>query len=63
MFDTQGRLSGVIARPQAAFLSNVVFGGKGLQTLYVTCSDKVFRRKTKARGLLFFQPGPPPSKP
>ncbi len=63
MFDTQGRISGVIAKPQAAFLSNVVFAGKGLQTLYVTCSDKVFRRKTKTRGLLFFQPVPPPSKP
>ena len=63
MFDTQGRISGVIAKPQAAFLSNVVFGGKELQTLYVTCSDKVFRRKTKVRGLLFFEPGPPPSKP
>ena len=28
-----------------------------------TCSDKVFRRKTKTRGLLFFQPAPPPSTP
>lgn len=60
VFDTQGRISGVIARPQGAFLSNVVFAGSGLQTLYVTSSDKVYRRKTKVRGLLF---SPPPEKP
>ena len=34
-----------------------------MQTLYATSSDKVYRRKTKARGLLFASPGKPPSKP
>ncbi|MCH2582113.1 MAG: SMP-30/gluconolactonase/LRE family protein, partial [Planctomycetes bacterium] len=63
VFDTQGRISGVISRPQKAFLSNVVFAGKGLQTLYVTSSDKVYRRKTKVRGLLFSSHQAPPAKP
>ena len=63
VFDTQGRISGVISRPQKAFLSNVVFAGKGLQTLYVTSSDKVYRRKTKVRGLLFSPHQAPPAKP
>ena len=63
VFDTQGRISGVIARPQKAFLSNVVFAGKGLQTLYVTSSDKVYRRKTKVRGLLFSPHQALPAKP
>jgi sugar lactone lactonase YvrE len=62
VFDTQGRISGVIAKPQRAFLSNVVFAGKGLQTLYVTSSDKVYRRKTKVKGVLFSAAGKPPTK-
>lgn len=56
VFDTQGRLSGVLDKPQPAFLSNVTFGGPDLAYLYVTCSDKVYRRKTNARGVLFFKP-------
>lgn len=51
MFDPTGRLGGVIAKPQNRFLSNVVFGGPKLDTLYVTCSDKVYRRKTKTAGV------------
>jgi sugar lactone lactonase YvrE len=54
VFDTTGRLSGVILKPQHQFLSNVTFAGPGLQWLYVTCSDKVYRRKTKATGVLYF---------
>jgi sugar lactone lactonase YvrE len=57
MFDTQGRLSGVIARPQERFLSNVVFGGPKLDTLYVTCTDKVYRRKTKVSGVRYSATG------
>ena len=56
MFDPTGRLGGVIHKPQQAFLSNVTFAGPGLDTLYVTCTDKVFRRKTKTKGVLYFQP-------
>jgi sugar lactone lactonase YvrE len=51
MFDTQGRLSGVIARPQEKSLSNVIFAGEKLDTLVVTSADKVFVRKTKAAGV------------
>ena len=50
MFDPTGRPSGVIAKPQQKFLSNVIFGGKDFDTLYVTCSDKVYSRKTKTKG-------------
>ena len=53
VFDPTGRLSGVILRPQNRFLSNVVFAGTGLDTMYVTCSDKVYRRKTRTRGVRF----------
>lgn len=63
VFDTQGRISGVIARPQKAFLSNLVFAGNELRTLYATSSDKVYRRKTKVRGLRFTRGAKPPSRP
>lgn len=54
VFDTQGRLAGVIAKPQEKFLSNVVFAGVNLDTLYVTCTDKVYSRKVKAAGVRNF---------
>jgi gluconolactonase len=53
VFDTQGRLSGVILKPQDKFLSNVVFAGSDLKTLYVTCTDKVYKRLTKVQGLRY----------
>jgi gluconolactonase len=50
MFDPTGRLGGAIAKPQEKFLSNVKFGGPQFDTLFVTCSDKVYKRKTKVVG-------------
>jgi gluconolactonase len=53
MFDPTGRLGGVIAKPQKGSLSNVVFAGPKLDTLYVTAGDKVFKRKTKVTGVRY----------
>lgn len=53
MFDPTGRLGGVILKPQNAFLANVCFGGPKMDYLYVTCSDKVYRRKTKSVGVSY----------
>jgi sugar lactone lactonase YvrE len=50
VLDTQGRLSGVIAKPQDKPLSNVAFAGEKLDTLVVTCGDKVYARRVKATG-------------
>lgn len=50
VFDPTGRLIGTIAKPQPKFLSNVRFGGPQFDTLYVTCMDKVYSRKVKAKG-------------
>ena len=63
MFDQAGRVNGIIVKPQDAWLSNVTFGGKDMDTLYVTCGDKVYRRKTKAHGVLSFQEPILPDKP
>jgi len=50
MFDPIGRPCGAIAKPQRKFLSNVEFGGKEFNTLFVTSSDKVFARKVNTKG-------------
>jgi gluconolactonase len=50
VFKKNGTLAGVIQKPQAAFLSNITFAGPKFDTLYVTCTDKVFKRKIKAKG-------------
>ena len=51
VFDTQGRLIGVIEKPQVAWLSNVAFGGPDFKTLYVTSSARVYKRNVKATGV------------
>jgi sugar lactone lactonase YvrE/enterochelin esterase-like enzyme len=50
--DQAGRVNVIIPKPQKAWLSNVVFGGPALDELYVTCGDKVFKRKTRVKGLI-----------
>jgi sugar lactone lactonase YvrE len=54
VLDQHGRVMGIISKPQNLWLSNATFGGKGFDTLFVTCGDKVYRRKTKAKGALGF---------
>jgi len=54
VFDPTGRLCGVMPKPQAKGLTNAGFGGAKLEYLYITCGDKVYRRKTTAHGALFF---------
>lgn len=54
MFDPSGRLCGVIDKPQNAWLANVKFAGPKLETLYVTCSNKVYKRKLNAHGVRYF---------
>jgi sugar lactone lactonase YvrE len=56
MFDPTGRLGGTILKPQAGSLSNVCFGGKNLDTLYVTAGDKVYKRRVQATGVRYAKP-------
>lgn len=55
IFDPTGRICGVISKPQNKGLVSVALAGPNLEYLYVACSDKIYRRKTKAKGVLFFQ--------
>ena len=61
--DQAGRVNGIISKPQKAWLSNAVFGGPDLSDLYVTCGDKVFKRKTKVKGVFSFQAPIKPAAP
>jgi len=55
IFDQLGRCHLILNRPQDVWLSNVVFAGANFDTLYVTCGDKVYRRKVKAQGVIPWQ--------
>jgi enterochelin esterase family protein len=52
MFDSTGRLGGVIERPQNKGTVSVAFAGPNLEYLYVCSSDKIYRRKTQTKGVL-----------
>ncbi|MFT4639549.1 MAG: gluconolactonase [Verrucomicrobiales bacterium] len=49
--------------PDRKKLSNVVFGGAELDTLYVTCTDKVYKRRLKAKGVVPSRGPVSPPKP
>jgi sugar lactone lactonase YvrE len=54
MFDPTGRPCGSIVKPQAKFLSNVKFGGPNFDTVYVTSTDRIYKRKLKTTGTPHF---------
>ncbi|HEY3968271.1 MAG TPA: SMP-30/gluconolactonase/LRE family protein, partial [Planctomycetaceae bacterium] len=56
MFDPTGRLGGTILKPHPGPLANVCFGGKNLDTLYVTAGDKVFKRRVQPTGVRYSKP-------
>jgi enterochelin esterase family protein len=59
MFDSTGRLGGVIAKPTTKGCVSVAFAGTNHEWLYACASDKIFRRKTQTSGALFFQKASP----
>jgi sugar lactone lactonase YvrE/enterochelin esterase-like enzyme len=63
VIDQPGRVNQIISKPQRAFLSNVAFGGPNRDYLYATCGDKVFRRKTNAKGNVSWEAPIKPPKP
>jgi enterochelin esterase family protein len=50
MFDSGGRMGGVIAPPREKSTVSCAFAGPNGEWLYVCSSDKVYRRKTLTRG-------------
>jgi len=55
MFDPTGRMGGVILKPQNKPLVSVAFAGPKLSYLYVACGDKIYRRKTKTTGVVYYK--------
>jgi enterochelin esterase family protein len=55
MFDSTGRMGGIIAKPTSKGCVSVAFAGLGHEYLYACAADKIFRRKTKAKGVLSFK--------
>lgn len=53
VLDITGRVNAVLPVPTGQ-VSNCCFGGAGFDELYVTCGDKVYRRKLKTRGVNSF---------
>ena len=50
--DQPGRVVAILPKPQpSAALTNLVFGGPNLDTMYVTNGDKVYRRPMKHKGV------------
>ncbi len=58
--DQPGRVVGILSKPQRKFLSNIVFAGPDMKTLYATNTDKVYKRKMRMSGVLPWQPVKPP---
>lgn len=56
----KGPVVGIIRKPTKEFVSNVVFAGPELKTLYATASTKLFRRKLQASGVRQWEPFQPP---
>lgn len=64
VFDQLGRCHLILSfPPETDWMSNVCFGDPKLDTLYLTCEDKVFRRKIKATGAVSWQVPVKPPKP
>jgi sugar lactone lactonase YvrE/enterochelin esterase-like enzyme len=58
--DQAGRVTSILNAPSAAQVTGVGFGGSGLQTLYVTARDKVYKRQLRRKGVLAGTPVKPP---
>jgi sugar lactone lactonase YvrE len=56
VLDSSGRLGGIIDKPQQAWLANVTFAGPNLETIYVACTNRVYKRKLNAQGVRYFDP-------
>ena len=61
VFDQLGRVIAILPKPERAWLSNLVFGGPGLDELYATCGGSVYKRKLRTKGALSWrEPVKPP---
>jgi sugar lactone lactonase YvrE/enterochelin esterase-like enzyme len=62
VLDQLGRVNAIFPSPGGQ-VSNCCFGGENFDTLYISCGDKVYRRKLKVRGANAFEEPIKPPKP
>ena len=55
IFDQAGRVIGIIDKPQNQWLANAAFGGPNMEYLYACNGNHLYRRKSKAQGVLSWQ--------
>ncbi|MBM3723860.1 MAG: gluconolactonase [Acidobacteria bacterium] len=60
VLDQPGRTVGIVNKPHPGSLSNAVFGGPALDTLYVTAGDRVYKRPMRRKGVWPWQAVKPP---
>lgn len=64
VLDQLGRVNAILPVPKTkGQVSNLCFGGKDFDTLYITVVDKVFKRKVKVRGANTFDAPNKPKNP
>ncbi len=61
--DPLGRVHFIIANPPEGEGQQITWGGKNLDTLYVTAGDKLYKRKIKATGTYPWLPAVKPPQP
>lgn len=54
--DQAGRVNFIIPTPNQPY--DVCFGGKDLSELFIACGDTIYKRPTKARGVVSGQQAP-----
>ena len=50
----------ILNKPQVGLISNVLFAGPEMGTLYVTAEDKIFKRKLRRSGVTPREKSVPP---
>jgi predicted alpha/beta superfamily hydrolase len=64
VLDQTGRVNAILPLPiHTGQPVQLCFGGPNFDVLYVSCGDKIFRRKLKVKGLNDFDPPIKPAKP
>jgi sugar lactone lactonase YvrE/enterochelin esterase-like enzyme len=63
VFDQIGKCHAIISAPVRASVTNVKFGGANLDEMYIVNDHKLYKRKTKARGVLSWRPPIKPAPP
>jgi sugar lactone lactonase YvrE len=58
--DPAGRTAAVLLKPEGKALGSAVFGGTGLDTLYVSAGDGIYRRPAKRTGVWPWKAVKPP---